>query len=113
MRRMFPRHVFNSRRGLRVINMPSLLARLQLSSRELNLHVQCGLLGARRRHVHGVRSRKVQESDRSSRMLVMFLRHVFNSRRGHSVFDMRRLFGRLQLSSRELGVHLQCWLLRA
>jgi len=45
MRRMFPRHVFNNRRGLRVINMPSLLARLQVFSSELNLHVQCGLLG--------------------------------------------------------------------
>jgi hypothetical protein len=46
-------------------------------------------------------------------MLAMFPRHVFNSRRGHSDIDMSTLFASLQLSSRELDVHLQGGLLGA
>jgi hypothetical protein len=54
-----------------------------------------------------VPGRKVQELTGSSRLLAMFPRHVFNSRRGHSDIDMPRLFASLQLSSRELDVHLR------
>ena len=57
---MYPRHVFNSRRGHSDIDMPSLFASLQLSSRELGVHLRGGLVGECR-ELHGVRYREVQE----------------------------------------------------
>ena len=107
MRRMQRKHVFKSRGG---IDMPRLFSKLQLSSRELNLHLQCGLLGARRRQLHSVRGRKVQGNNGTSRMLAMFPRHVFNSCRG---INMPGLFARLLVAWRELNLHLQRGLLGA
>jgi hypothetical protein len=51
---MFPRHVFNSRRGHSDIDMSTLFASLQLSSRELDVHLRGGLVGECR-ELHGVR----------------------------------------------------------
>ena len=56
MQRLQRKHVFN-RWG---IGMPRLFAKLQLVCAEDNLHLQCGLLGARRRQLHSVRGRKFQ-----------------------------------------------------
>ncbi len=96
MQRLCRRHVFSSRRGLNVIDMPRLFARLQLKSKELNLHLQCGLLGAGRRSVLGVRGRKVQD--------------------GPWTCQLHRLPGRLELTSAEHSfeqLHLQRGLLGA
>jgi len=104
------KHVFNSWG----IDMRALYGRLQLGSRGVhNLHLQCGLLGACRRHVHSVCGRKVLDVNGISRMQRLCRRQVFNSRRGLNVINMPRLFARLQLSSRELNLHLQCGLLGA
>ncbi len=147
-------------------DMPRLFAGLQLVCVEDNLHLQCGLLGARRRQLHSVRGRKLQGFERiisvhrlptelylscgelhsdelhmqrsihgndyercrglrgvrgrkvqgvsgSRPMHCMCRRHVFSSRGGLRVINMPKLFGRLQLSSRELNLHLQCGLLGA
>ncbi len=112
MQRMLRKHVFNRCWGISGFDLTPLFARLWVYFRELNLHLQCGLLGARRRQLHSVRGRIVQGNNGTSRMLAMFPRHVFNSRRCHSI-HMPRLFASLQLSSRELGVHLQGGLLGA
>ena len=56
MQPMQRKHVFNSWG----IGMPRLFARLQLVCAEDNLLLQSGLLGARRRQLHSVRSRKLQ-----------------------------------------------------
>ena len=61
MQRMCRKHVFSSCRGIRVINMPRLSASLQRSSRELNLHLHCGLLGASWRPVLELQFWEVQE----------------------------------------------------
>ena len=83
------RHVFNSSWSLSVIDMPQLFARLQLDGREVNLHLQFGLLGPCRRLVRPVRGRKVQGVNGISRMQRMFSRRVFNRWRG---IDMHPLF---------------------
>ena len=54
LHRMCRRHVFSSPRGLRVITMPPLFVILLVASRELNLHLQCGLLGVYWRNLHNV-----------------------------------------------------------
>jgi hypothetical protein len=46
MQLMQRRQVFTSSWSLSVIDMPQLFARFQLASREVNMHLQCGLLGA-------------------------------------------------------------------
>jgi hypothetical protein len=61
MQLMQRKHVFSSRG----IDLPSLFDGLQLVCRELHLHLQCGLLGARRRQLHSVRCRKVQDVERN------------------------------------------------
>jgi hypothetical protein len=71
MHLMWRGKVFNSCRSHRDIDMPAVFRKLLLAFGELKfdeLHLRRGLLGACWRHVHGVRSRKVQESDRSSRV---------------------------------------------
>ena len=71
MHLMWTRKVFNSCRGHRCIDMPTVSRLFLLAFGELKfdgLHLQRGLLGACWRHVHGVRSRKVRDVDRSSRM---------------------------------------------
>jgi hypothetical protein len=74
MHLMWRGKVFNSCRGLRYIDMPTVSWILLLAFGELNfdeLHLQRGLLGACWRHMHGVRSRKVHDVDRSSRVHLM------------------------------------------
>ncbi len=95
MQRMFSRRVFTRWRG---IDMPPLFGSLQLTCRELNLHLQSGLSRAERRHVHSVRCRKVQAVSGNRRMHPMCRRDVFNRGRGLRVIDMPRLFARLQLA---------------
>jgi hypothetical protein len=83
------------------------------------LHLQRGLLGACWRHVHGVRSRKVQDVDSSSRVHLMWRRKVFNSCRGLRYIDMpsvsRKLllafFGELKFDELHLqrGLLGACW----
>jgi hypothetical protein len=74
MQPMQRKHVFNSWG----FDMPFLFARLQLVCAEDKLHLQCGLLGARRRQLHSVRSRKLQVVARISsvRRLSTLLRLV-------------------------------------
>jgi hypothetical protein len=156
MQLMLRKHVFDRCWG---IGMPRLFARLQLVCAEDNLHLQCGLLGARRRQLHSVRSRKLQDVDRISSvhalptelylvsgelnsdelhmqrsihgddygrwrglrgvrgrqiqgvdrigpMQPMQRTHVFDRCWGISGFDLSPLFARLQVSSRELNLHL-------
>jgi hypothetical protein len=62
MHHMQRKHVFTSWG----IGMPRLFDGLQLVCAEVNLHLQCGLLGARRRQLHSVRSRKLQGVHRIS-----------------------------------------------
>ncbi len=61
MHRMQHKYVF-TRWG---ISMHRLFAGLQLVCAEVNLHLQCGLLGARRRQLHSVCSRNLQDVHRS------------------------------------------------
>ena len=75
MQRMQHKHVFNSWG----IGMPRLFAGLQLACAEDKLHLQCGLLGARRRQLHSVCSRKLQVVARISsvrRLSTLLLRLV-------------------------------------
>ena len=75
--------------------------KLHLACGQLNfdeLHLQRGLLGACWRHVHGVRSRKVHDVDRSSRVHLMWRRKVFNSCRSHRDIDMPAVFSKLLLA---------------
>ena len=91
MQSMWRRKVFNSCRGHRCIDMPTVSRLLLLALGELNfdgLHLQRGLLGVCWRHVHGVRSRKAHDVDRSIRVHLMWTRKVFNSCRGHRCIDM-------------------------
>ena len=56
-------NVFHRSRGLSKLDMYYLSVQLHLACGELNfdeLHLQCGLLGARWRGVHSVCGRKVQ-----------------------------------------------------
>jgi hypothetical protein len=46
MQRMQRTHVFNRCWGISGFDLSPLFAGLQIASRELNLHLQCGLLGA-------------------------------------------------------------------
>ncbi len=62
MQRMQRKHVFNGWG----FDMPPLFARLQIVCAEDKLHLQCWLFGARRRQLHSVRSRKLQDVDRIS-----------------------------------------------
>ena len=99
--------------------MPTVSRILLLAFGELNfdeLHLQRGLLGACWRRMHGVRSRKVQDVDRSSRVQPMWRRKVFNSCRGLIYIGMPRLSRTLLLAFGELNfdeLHLQRGLLGA
>ncbi len=45
MQRMLRKHVFDRCWGISGFDLSPLFARLQVCFRELNLHLQCGLLG--------------------------------------------------------------------
>jgi hypothetical protein len=114
---MWRRKVFNSCCGLEYIDMPTLSSKLLLAWGELNfdeLHLQRGLLGACRRPMRGVRSRKVHDVDGFVRVHLMWRRKVFNSCRGHRYIDMPTLSSKLLLDWGELNfdeLHLQRGLL--
>ncbi len=70
MHLMWRRKVFNRCGSLRCIDMSPLFDRILLACGEVNLPLQCGLVGTRWqwRPVHGVRSKKVQDVDRINRV---------------------------------------------
>ena len=98
VQRMQRKHVFKRCWGISGFDLSPLFARLQLACWELNLHLQCGLLGACRRQLHSVRCRTLHCVIGISRMHRMCRRHVFNNCRGLRGIDMPRLFARLQLA---------------
>ena len=96
----------------RISSVHPLPTELYLVSGELNsdeLHMQRSIHGddyGRWRGLRGVRGRQIQGVDRIGPMQPMQRTHVFDRCWGISGFDLSPLFARLQVSSRELNLHL-------